>query len=179
MQKMNLKWMAAVLMAAGMGLVGCRTVSMPAGLKPVKDFSIDRYAGTWYEIARLDHRFERDMVKVMATYTLRDDGRIGVLNRGFDAKRNVWKSADGVAEFAGDPRVGQLQVNFWGPFWGAYNIVALDADYQWAVVCGPDHSYFWILSRQPKMDKALLEKLVAKAREWGFNTGALIYPQRP
>lgn len=154
-------------------LSGC--TSIPRGLDPVEGFDVDRYLGTWYEIARLDHSFERGLTHVTATYTEREDGRIGVLNQGFNQKKDKWTSAEAVARFQGDPSVGSLTVTFRWPFSGGYHVVALDEDYQWAVVTGPTRKYFWILSREPVMDEAIIEKLVNKADEWGFPVEELIF----
>ena len=140
------------------------------------DFDIRRYLGTWYEIARLDHSFERGLSKVSAEYSLRDDGGIKVIESGFNAKNNKWKQATGKAYFIGDKDVGHLKVSFFGPFYGAYNIIALDREhYQYAMVCGPDTSYLWILSRTPQLDKEVVRHLTTKADSLGFDTGKLIY----
>lgn len=144
-------------------------------VKPVENFQLDRYLGQWYEIARLDHSFERGMQRVTAHYALREGGGVTVVNRGFDTDRQEWDQAQGKAFFVGKENVGQLKVSFFGPFYGAYNIIDLDPDYQYAMVCGPDESYLWILSRTPVLDEAVLKRLVLKAKELGFATDQLIY----
>jgi len=155
------------------GLAAC--VGVPEGVQPVKEFELDKYLGKWYEIARLDHSFERGMTNVTAEYSLRDDGGARVVNRGFKTADGQWDEADGKAYFVGDPTVGMLKVSFFGPFYGAYNVIALDQQgYQWSMVAGPNRKYLWILSRQPKMDKDIYDELVAKAASLGFDTGALI-----
>ena len=155
------------------GLAGC--TGIPQGLDPVKGFDVDRYLGTWYEIARLDHSFERGLSNVTADYTLRPDGGIDVLNKGFDKEKGAWKEAEGKAYFLGENNVGRLKVSFFGPFYGGYNVIALDKEnYSWSVVCGPDLKYFWILARQPRMDPGTLEELVGFAAEKGFDTDGLI-----
>lgn len=162
---------ALALVAALTG--GCTGV--PEGLAPVTGFELDRYLGRWYEIARLDHSFERGLVDVTAEYRRRPDGRVDVVNRGYDPKAGRWKEANGVARFAGAPDVGSLEVTFFGPFWGGYNILVLDPAYRHALVAGPNRDYLWILAREPKVDAATLAALVDKARGWGFDTAALIY----
>jgi apolipoprotein D and lipocalin family protein len=147
----------------------------PEGVEPVSDFELDRYLGTWYEIARLDHRFERGLSNVTANYSLRDDGGVKVINRGYNAEDQEWDEAEGKAYFVGDEDVGQLKVSFFGPFYGGYNVIELDkAGYQYSMVAGPDRSYLWILSRSPDLDDAVLERLLAKAGDLGFPLDELI-----
>lgn len=153
---------------------GC--TGIPENVSPVENFDIQRYLGTWYEIARLDHSFERGLSRVSAEYSLRDDGGIRVINRGFDAGKDRWKQAEGKAYFIDSPTTGRLKVSFFGPFYGAYNIIELDRDhYRYALVCGLDTSYLWILSRTPRLDPDILDRLVSKAGSYGFDTSELIY----
>lgn len=155
-------------------LAGC--VGIPENVEPVDNFELDRYLGTWYEIARLDHSFERGLSQVTAHYSLRDDGGIRVLNRGFSEKEKIWKEAEGKAYFVEEPDKGYLKVSFFGPFYGSYIVFELDHEsYQYSVVSGPDKSYLWILAREPQMDKELQEMLVAKAAGLGFDTSKLIF----
>jgi len=151
-------------------------VKVPEGIQPVQDFDINRYVGTWYEIARLDHSFERGLNNISATYTLRDDGGIDVLNKGYNKKKKTWKEAKGKAYFVGENTVASLKVSFFGPFYGGYNVIALDHDhYSYAMVCGPDKSFLWILARQNNLDKSILDKLIEKAKGLGFKTEKLIF----
>lgn len=155
-------------------LGGC--VGMPDTVRPVENFQLERYLGTWYEIARLDHSFERGLSRVSAEYSLRGDGDVRVLNRGFDAARGRWKEAEGRARFVRDPGTGHLKVSFFGPFYGSYVIFELDHEnYRYAVVSGPDTSYLWILARTPALDPELKAELAARAAARGFDTGALIF----
>jgi apolipoprotein D and lipocalin family protein len=155
-------------------ITGC--TGIPDGVQAVRNFHADRYLGVWYEIARLDHAFERGLNNVSATYTLRKDGGIDVLNRGYDVKKGKWKEARGKAYFIGSKDEGRLKVSFFGPFYGAYNIIALDQNkYRYALVCGPDRSYLWILGREKLLDKTTLDELVNLADRLGFNTEDLIY----
>jgi apolipoprotein D and lipocalin family protein len=147
----------------------------PAGVEPVSGFDIIRYQGTWYEIMRLDHSFERGLTNVTATYTLRDDGTVDVLNRGFDRARCRWEEAQGRARFQGRKDVASLSVTFSWPFAGAYHVLELDKEnYQFAVVSGPSRDYLWILARSPHMPQDQIEPLVRKVRELGFPVGELI-----
>ena len=149
---------------------------LPQGTSAVSGFEVDRYLGTWYEIARLDHRFERGLTNVTADYTLRDDGGLKVVNRGFSTKTKEWEEATGKAYLVGSPDVGQLKVSFFGPFYGGYNILELDRDnYQYALVAGPDRSYLWLLARSPDLSDATVQSLVEKARRLEFPVDELIY----
>jgi apolipoprotein D and lipocalin family protein len=150
---------------------------VPANVTVVEDFELDRYLGRWYEIARLDHRFERGMSAVTAEYKPRDKGGIEVLNRGYVAKKEKWKDAKGKAFFVKDSNRGQLKVSFFGPFYGGYNIMSLDQsapDYRWSLVAGPNTKYLWILSRTPELPKEQYDALVAMAAEAGFPVDELI-----
>lgn len=151
----------------------------PDNVKVVTGFEADKYLGTWYEIARLDHSFERGLDKVTATYSKREDGGIKVINRGFDTSKQAWKEAEGKAYFVGSPDIGKLKVSFFGPFYGGYNIIELDKPYyNYAMVAGPDKSYLWILARTPQLPYPIKTQLLAKAKDMGFDTDALIYVQQ-
>jgi apolipoprotein D and lipocalin family protein len=155
-------------------------MGVPNNVKVVDNINAISYLGTWYEIARLDQSFERGLEKISATYSLKDDGGIKVLNRGFNVAKNEWKVAEGKAYFVDAPNAdktntGKLKVSFFGPFYGAYNIIALDANYQHVMVCGPDKSYLWILSRTPQLAEPIKQDLVAQAKALGFATEKLIY----
>jgi apolipoprotein D and lipocalin family protein len=152
-----------------LALSGC--TGTPKGIVAVDRFELDRYLGTWYEVARIDNWFERGTEQVTATYTLREDGKVKVFNRGYDPVKRKWKSAEGKAKFAGDPTVGALEVSFFGPFYGSYTVFDLDRrNYSWALVAGNSRSYFWVLSRTPRLEPALLSRLLAEAHAKGFDT---------
>lgn len=167
----RLRLLALGLLAA-LALAGCTGV--PDGVAPVQGFQAERYLGTWYEIARLDHSFERGLSDVSATYARRDDGGIDVLNRGFDAAKGAWREARGRAYFLEGPGVGSLKVSFFGPFYGGYHVMALDPDYHWSMVAGPDHDYLWILARTPSLPDALVARLLDQARQAGFELDGLV-----
>jgi apolipoprotein D and lipocalin family protein len=155
-------------------LSGC--TGAPDDVAVVSGFKIDLYLGTWYEIARLDHSFERGLSAVTADYSLRQDGGVRVVNRGYNEKSGEWDEAIGKAYFVGASDIGQLKVSFFGPFYGGYNIIELDkSGYQYAMVAGPDRDYLWILSRTAQMQPDTLRSLVNKARELGFATDELIF----
>ncbi|KJS05685.1 MAG: lipocalin [Gammaproteobacteria bacterium BRH_c0] len=156
--------------------LGACSHHVPEGVQPVSDFELERYLGTWYEIARLDHRFERGLSDVTAHYSLRDDGGLRVINRGYSAASGEWEEAEGKAYFVEDSTIGHLKVSFFGPFYGAYIVFDLDHEaYSQALVSGPDKSYLWILARTPTLDPGQLEALVARAKASGFDTDALIF----
>lgn len=162
-----------ILMAALFS--GC--VSIPEGTEAVSGFELPRYLGTWHEIARLDHSFERGLVSVTAEYSMRPDGGVKVLNRGYDPAKGKWKEAEGRAYFTGEPSVGRLKVSFFRPFYGGYNILELDKEnYSYALVAGPSRKYLWILARAPQLPPETLSRLTAKAASLGFDAGKLIYP---
>lgn len=146
----------------------------PDNITPVQSFELQRYLGTWYEVARLDHRFERGLSHVTAEYSLRDDGGVKVVNKGYSQKNSRWDTATGKAYFVNDKSSGYLKVSFWGPFYSTYVIFELDNDYQYALVSGENKDYFWILARQPTLEPALLEKLIEKAGALGFATDKII-----
>lgn len=154
-------------------LGGC--LGIPQGVTPVRDFELDKYLGTWYEIARLDHFFERGLTRVTAKYSLREDGGVQVLNRGFSAEDDRWKEAEGKAYFVRETDEGYLKVSFFGPFYSSYVIFELDQeDYQYAFVSGKDPSYLWLLSRSPEVSEEVWERFLARVRELGVNPDALI-----
>ncbi|MEE7625471.1 lipocalin family protein [Methylobacter sp. Wu8] len=149
---------------------------IPEGITAVEGFEINRYLGTWYEVARLDHRFERGLENISATYTLREDGGVDVLNKGWDIKTGEWREAEGKAYFVEQADKGRLKVSFFGPFYGAYNIIELDKkDYAYSMVAGPDRSYLWILSRTQQLPEATLKALTERAKTLGFATDQLIF----
>ncbi len=156
---------------------GC--LGTPSGVEAVKGFELERYLGTWYEIARLDHRFERGLSRVNATYSMREDGSVRVINRGYSEDKGQWSEAEGVAKFVADPGTAHLKVSFFGPFYGAYVVFDLDKEaYSHALVCGSNREYFWILSRSPQMERETLDALLAKARALGFDTDKLIFVEQ-
>lgn len=155
-------------------LAGC--TSIPEKVTPINGFDANRYLGTWYEIARLDHSFERGLEQITATYSLRSDGGIKVINKGFNTELNEWNEAEGKAYFVDDRTIGHLKVSFFGPFYGSYIIFGLDKDnYQYAFVSGPNTDYLWLLSRTPTVSDTTLKKFKTTAKDSGFDTSKLIY----
>lgn len=155
-----------------LSLTSC--LGIPQGIKPVSNFNLERYLGTWYEIARFDHPFERNLDNVSATYSLRDDGGIDVINRGFNKEKQEWKEAKGKAYFVEGSNTGYIKVSFFGPFYASYIIFDLDQDYQWAFVTGSHKSYLWLLSRKKNGNEKLIETFLRKAKDLSYDTEGLI-----
>lgn len=168
-------WPVMTGIAVALTLVACKSPTPPKGVKPVSDFNASRYLGKWYEIARLENRFEKGMEQVTATYGLRSDGGITVLNRGYDPIKNRWKESEGKAYFTGAPTTAALKVSFFGPFYGGYNVIKLDMDYQHALVSGPNRDYLWILSRSTTLPETVKQDFLATARELGFPVQQLVW----
>lgn len=155
-------------------LTGC--LGMPKSVQPVNDFELNRYLGKWYEIARLDHSFERGLSQVSAEYRIKSDGGVRVLNRGYSAQHKEWKEAEGKAYFVYSSDQGYLKVSFFGPFYGSYVIFELDKEqYQYAFVSGPNTDYLWLLARTPSVEPHVIDKFIGLAKERGFDTNNLIY----
>lgn len=151
--------------------------SLPNGVEPVTNFDLQAYLGKWYEVARLDHRFERDLENVSAFYSLREDGSIKVLNRGYSTTKQKWQEIEGSALSVGAADVGHLKVSFFGPFYSSYCIFELDSGGQHAFVSGASRQYLWLLSRKPEVSPAVWSRFQARASELGFDTASLIRVQ--
>jgi apolipoprotein D and lipocalin family protein len=161
------------LVALCLFLAACTGV--PEGVEPVTDFDQSRYLGQWYEIARLDHSFERGLDQVTATYRLNADGSIAVLNRGFDAEQGEWREAEGVARFVQSPDIAHLKVSFFGPFYGSYIVFELGEDYDYAFVSGFNRDYLWLLARTPEVSAALHEHFLETITELAFDPAGLVW----
>ena len=152
---------------------------MPNYVEPVKDFKLDRYLGKWYEIARLDHSFERGLTQVTAEYSLKPDGGVKVINRGYSAAKQEWKEAEGKAYFVNGENEAYLKVSFFGPFYGSYVVFGLDQqNYQYAFISGPDTDYLWLLARTPTVSPEVIKQFVDMAKARGFDTDSLIYVEQ-
>lgn len=168
------KLLRTLLLVALAALAGC--VGIPKGITPVANFDAQRYMGKWYEIARLEHSYEKGLSGITANYSLREDGGINVVNRGYDAKKGEWRVAEGKGYFVESPDTGYLKVSFFGPFYGSYVIFDVDeAGYQYAFVTGPDRRYLWLLSRTPVTTDDVWTKFIDEADGLGFDIDKLIY----
>jgi apolipoprotein D and lipocalin family protein len=154
-------------------LSGCLTA--PDGIEPVDNFELNRYLGKWYEIARLDHSFERGLEAVSAEYSLRDDGGIRVINSGRNTDTQANQEAEGRAYFVEQPNLGYLKVSFFGPFFGSYVIFELDENYQYAFIAGNTTNYLWLLARTPEVSQELVNQFISRATQLGFDTTQLIF----
>jgi len=159
-----------VFLIASMSYLMFGKLGIPDGMSAITPFDAKRFAGTWYEIARLDHGFEKGMNHVTAEYSLRDD------DKAFNAKTNRWESSLARVAFIDQPDEGRLKVSFFGPFYGSYNIIDLDQkDYSYAMVTGPGKQFFWILSRKPTLDNKAMQTLIKKAIDMGFKLEKIVY----
>lgn len=156
-----------------MSIAGCANI--PKGVVAVKGFNPGKYVGKWYEIARFDFRFERNLINTTAEYSFNEDGTIRVENRGYDTLRNEWKQAVGKAKLVGKTGEATLKVSFFGPFYSGYNVIALDSNYQTALVAGKDFEYLWILSRTKTIDETTKQDFLKVAEKYGFETKNLIW----
>ena len=172
--KKKTTWIAiAVAAIIILELSSCKTI--PQKATAVKDFDVNRYLGKWYEIARMDYVFEKNLNQVTAEYSLKDDGNIKVLNKGFNFKSKKWKSSEGKAKFRDDQKTGALKVSFFGPFYSGYNIIAIDDDYKYALVAGKNLDYLWILSRTTTLPDAIRKDYLRRADNIGYDTSKLIW----
>jgi apolipoprotein D and lipocalin family protein len=153
-------------------------VTIPKGATAITPFDKAKYLGTWYEIARMDFKFERNLNQTTANYSLNANGSFKVLNRGFNYKTGKWSEAVGKAKFAGDPNVARLKVSFFGPFYGGYNVIALDPDYKYALIAGNNTGYMWILSRTKTIPEDIKQNYLKLAKGLGFNIDALIWVEQ-
>lgn len=153
-------------------ICACAKNEIPQNLI-VQNFDANKYLGTWYEIARIDNRFEKDLTDVKADYSIKDNGKIKVVNSGYNTEKQENKSIEGVAYVIEDG-VGQLKVSFFRPFYAYYNIIILDKNYKYAVVTGGNYEYLWILSRESKMSNSLYSELINKIANMGFDTSKII-----
>ncbi|HZK20390.1 MAG TPA: lipocalin family protein [Treponemataceae bacterium] len=147
----------------------------PEGAVIVSNFEISKYLGSWSEIARLDHSFERGMTNTTAEYTLNEDGSVKVLNRGYITDKEKWNTAEGIAKFRGEANIGELKVSFFGPFYGGYNIIELDPDYNYALVAGPNLKYLWILARTTTIPENIKTQYLNTAQTLGYAIEELIW----
>jgi len=165
--------LAAQWLICSLTLTAC--VGTPERVQPVEGFELDRYLGKWYEIARLDHPFERGLSYITAEYSLQDDGGVRVVNRGLSEKTGKWDEAVGKAYFVEREDLGHLKVSFFGPFYGSYIVFELDSDYRYSFVSGPKTSYLWLLARTPTVPDHVLQHFIERASALGFDTDALIF----
>ena len=154
-------------------LHSCATI--PEGVSAVQPFNKTKYLGKWYEIARLDFKFEKHLINTTAEYSLNYNGSIKVVNKGFDTTKNKWKTATGKAKFIKDDNVAMLKVSFFGPFYSGYNVIAIDNEYKYALVSGKNVKYLWILSRYTTIPDDVKKSYLDLAQKKGFKINDLIW----
>ncbi len=157
-------------------IFSCSTI--PKGINAVQPFDKIKYLGKWYEIARLDFKFERNLNNTTAAYSLNTNGTIKVVNKGYNTKTNKWKSATGKAKFVKEDTIAMLKVSFFGPFYAGYNVIAIDPDYKYALVAGSSVKYLWILSREKSIPESVKINYLQIAQQYGFATNELIWVQQ-
>lgn len=172
---MNKLSIALAIGAGVIALTSACSVTIPKGAKAVKPFDGDRYLGKWYEIARLDFKFEKHLNNVTAQYSKGEEGMIKVLNRGYHVIKKEWKESTGKAKFVRDPQEARLKVSFFGPFYAGYNVIAIDKDYQYALVAGNNLDYLWILSREKTIPENIKNQYLQQAKDLGYQTQNLVW----
>ena len=177
-RRQRLGLLALLVVGTGLLLAGCASTRPPPGVTAVTPFDVQRYAGRWYELARLDHAFERGMTDVTATYTAQADGSVRVVNRGYAPATGQWREAVGKALFTGAPTTGSLKVSFFGPFYSGYNVAALDPDYKYALVIGRNLDYMWLLSREKTMPEKVKDKYLEIAKGIGYDISRLVWVEQ-
>ena len=163
----------AIIILISCMLFSCSTI--PDGIKAVRPFDKNKYLGKWYEIARLDFKFERNLNNTTAEYSINKDGTIKVFNRGYNTKTNKWKTATGKAKFVNDEHTAMLKVSFFGPFYSGYNVIALDKEYKYALIAGKNLRYLWILSRETTLPEEVTKNYLSLAQGAGFKINELVW----
>lgn len=170
----KLLYLTIALSTCAMVLHACK-VSIPKGAKAVKPFDTKRYLGKWYEIARMDFKFEKNLNQVTATYSEEKDGSIRVDNRGYDTLKKEWKQSIGKAKRLKGTEEARLKVSFFGPFYSGYNVIAIDTGYRYALVAGNNLNYLWILSRTKSIPASIKRDYLEQAKQLGYRTEDLIW----
>ncbi|GGG57003.1 lipocalin family protein [Epilithonimonas arachidiradicis] len=177
------KTFTKTLVPVSIGIIGLLVLSscsvgIPDKATAVQNFDADKYLGKWYEIARFDYRFEKNMNQVTATYSKNADGTIKVENKGYDYVKKEWKQSTGEAKFVNSENEARLKVSFFKPFWAGYNVIDLDSNYKYALVAGKNLDYLWILSREKTIPEDVKNRFLEKAKEIGYNTSELIWVEQ-
>lgn len=163
------------LLVVSFGYLMFGKLGLPDGLTAVTPFDLRRLEGDWYEIARLDHGFEKGLSHVTHHYKVAEDGTFTLENTSFDDRKGRVTSSSGKGTLIDDSNSGRLKVSYFGPFYGSFNIIALDDDYQWMMATGPSRHYFWIFSRTKSLDDRIMQELIKKAVAAGFKLEKMVY----
>ena len=172
MIKKNLLYLF-IISVSMLGLFSCATI--PKNATAVTSFDKEKYLGKWYEFARFDFKFEKNLNNTTAEYSLNENGTIKVDNRGYNTVNNQWQQSIGKAKFVKNDSIAMLKVSFFGPFYGGYNVLAIDADYKYALVAGGSLKYLWILSRETSIPEETKVKYLEIAENIGFETSNLLW----
>lgn len=164
----------AVAGVLGLLIFNSCSVDIPKGATAVQNFEVEKYLGKWYEIARFDYRFEKNLNNVTANYSKNADGSIKVVNSGYDYVKKEWKQSEGEARFVNQPTEARLKVSFFKPVWSGYNVIDL-VDYKYALVAGNSLKYLWILSREKTVPEDITARFLKKAENLGYKTENLIW----
>jgi apolipoprotein D and lipocalin family protein len=168
---------AYVLLLSSM-VLGTSCASIPKGASAVSSFDAGKYLGTWYEIARFDFAFEKDLNNTTANYSRNSDGTIRVENSGYNYKKTKWEKAIGRARFRGSSTTAELEVSFFGPFYAGYNVIMLDGGYNYALVAGSNLKYLWILSREKTIPDEVKQSYLREAEKLGYDTDRLVWVEQ-
>ncbi len=144
-------------------------------VKPVNNFNLEQYLGVWYEIARIENSFEEGLTNVTATYKLRDNGKISVINKGYEAEDNEWDNTESYGDFAESPDIGHIEVTFFWPFYVDYIVFEIGKNYEYAFVTSDSTEYLWLLSRTPTIDKKIIDHFLAVAKKKQFKIDDLVF----
>lgn len=178
-----MKKLTKIVIPVSLGILGLMifnscSVKIPDGAVAVKNFEKEKYLGKWYEIARLDFKWEKNMEQVTAEYSLKDNGHIKVDNKGYNFVKKEWKQSIGEARFVDDEKTARLKVSFFKPFWAGYNVIELAGDYKYALVVGNDLDNMWILSREKTIPEDIKQRFLQEAKRLGYKTENLIWTKQ-
>lgn len=162
-----------IVILAMFSLAACKTI--PDNIIAVHPFDKTKYLGRWYEIARFDFKFEKNLNNTTANYSLNSDGSIKVVNKGYNTVSNEWKEVIGKAKFVDKDSIAMLKVSFFGPFYAGYNVIAIDTNYRYSLVCGNSLEYLWILSREKTIPENIKNEYLDLAKSLGFVTEKLLW----
>lgn len=163
----------SIISTAMLGMFSCATI--PKNASAVKSFNKEKYLGKWYEIARFDFTFEKNLNNTTAEYSLNENGTIKVDNKGYDTVKKKWKQSIGKAKFVKNENTAMLKVSFFGPFYGGYNVLAIDDEYKYALIAGSSLKYLWILSRETTIPEDIKKKYLQVAENVGYDTSELLW----
>ncbi|OWR15031.1 lipocalin family protein [Chryseobacterium sp. VAUSW3] len=178
-----MKKLTKIVIPVSLGILGLMilnscSVKIPDGAVAVNNFEKEKYLGKWYEIARLDFKWEKNMEQVTAEYSMKENGHIKVDNKGYNYVKKEWKESIGEARFVEDEKTARLKVSFFKPIWAGYNVIDLDENYRYALVAGNNLDYLWILSREKTIPEDIKQRFLSKAKSLGYKTEDLVWTKQ-